>query len=94
MQETHEFAYSNTAVVGITSLDYDHVDILGCTMEEIAWQKAGIIKPGSVVVCSPDQPVSALKVICQRAEERKVMLPWALQGSPVTCTYMCCVYVS
>jgi folylpolyglutamate synthase/dihydropteroate synthase len=31
-------------VCGITSLGYDHVAILGDTIEKIAWQKAGIIK--------------------------------------------------
>ncbi len=34
----------------ITSISYDHVDILGSSLEEISYQKAGIIKPGSQVV--------------------------------------------
>jgi len=34
----------------ITSVDLDHTAILGSTIEEIAWEKAAIIKPGSVAV--------------------------------------------
>lgn len=46
----------------ITRIGYDHVDILGKTLEKIAKEKAGIIHPGSFVVISPQRP-SALKVI-------------------------------
>ena len=35
----------------ITSIGYDHIDILGKTIEEIAGQKAGIIKENSETVC-------------------------------------------
>lgn len=35
------------AVTGITSLGIDHVGVLGATLPEIAWHKAGIIKRGS-----------------------------------------------
>lgn len=31
-------------VTGITALGLDHVSVLGKTIEEIAWQKAGIYK--------------------------------------------------
>ena len=34
----------------ITNIGYDHVQILGNTLEEIAFEKAGIIKPGVPVV--------------------------------------------
>lgn len=34
----------------ITNIGYDHVDILGNTLEKIAWEKAGIIKPNVPVV--------------------------------------------
>ena len=34
----------------ITNIGYDHMDILGDTLEEIAFEKAGIIKPGVPVV--------------------------------------------
>jgi dihydrofolate synthase/folylpolyglutamate synthase len=41
---------------------------LGDTIEEIAGEKAGIIKPGAIVVCGQQQP-AAMKVIQRKAEE-------------------------
>ncbi len=35
----------------ITNVDYDHMDVLGDTLEQIAAEKAGIIKPFTPVVC-------------------------------------------
>ncbi len=37
----------------ITSISFDHTDVLGNTLTEIAAEKAGIIKPNSIVVTSP-----------------------------------------
>jgi len=37
----------------ITSISFDHTEVLGNTLAEIAAEKAGIIKPGSTVVASP-----------------------------------------
>lgn len=50
------------AVCAITSLSYDHVELLGHTLSLIAFEKAGIIKPGIPVVCAPQEP-EALAVI-------------------------------
>ncbi len=47
----------------ITSISYDHTDILGDTLAKIAFEKCGIIKEGGVTVTSPGQSVSALEVI-------------------------------
>eukprot|EP00375_Theileria_parva_P003286 XP_765967.1 dihydrofolate synthase/folylpolyglutamate synthase [Theileria parva strain Muguga] len=44
----------NTKAVVISSIGYDHMAILGKTLDEIAHQKAGTIKPGSVVVLGPN----------------------------------------
>jgi len=52
----------------ITSLSMDHMKILGDTLEEIAAEKAGIIKPGKPVVSAPQQS-NALAVLETRAEE-------------------------
>ncbi len=38
------------AVTVLTSISLDHTEILGDTVEKIAWEKAGILKPGSPVV--------------------------------------------
>eukprot|EP00117_Sycon_ciliatum_P030195 scpid50380/ scgid23866/ Folylpolyglutamate synthase, mitochondrial; Folylpoly-gamma-glutamate synthetase; Tetrahydrofolylpolyglutamate synthase len=40
-------------VCGISSLGYDHVALLGKTLKEIAWHKAGIMKTGTVAFTSP-----------------------------------------
>lgn len=37
----------------ITLISFDHMEVLGNTLVEIATQKAGIIKPNSIVVTSP-----------------------------------------
>ena len=60
-------------VTGITSLGIDHTAILGNTIEEIAWHKAGIMKNGAPAFTSP-QPDSALKVLHTRASEKAVQL--------------------
>lgn len=39
----------------ITNIGYDHTDMLGETLEQIAFEKAGIIKPGIPVVISERQ---------------------------------------
>ncbi|TGZ82190.1 putative tetrahydrofolylpolyglutamate synthase [Ascodesmis nigricans] len=60
-------------VTGITSLGIDHTGVLGETLEEIAWHKAGIFKPGSPAF-SVEQPENALKVLEKRAAERNTQL--------------------
>ena len=39
----------------ISSLSYDHMNVLGDTLSKIAYEKAGIIKPGRPVVTAPQQ---------------------------------------
>lgn len=58
-------------MVGITSLGLDHMNLLGNTIEAIAWNKSGIMKEGSKVFTVP-QIESALKVLKERSVERKV----------------------
>lgn len=54
----------------ITSISYDHTYVLGNTIEEIAREKGGIIKPGVPVVIGP-QPFEAAIIELQRiATER------------------------
>jgi dihydrofolate synthase / folylpolyglutamate synthase len=49
-------------VAAITSVGYDHTDVLGDTLEEIALEKAGIAKPGVPLVLA-DVPAAAKRVI-------------------------------
>ena len=53
-------------VAVFTPISLDHMDRLGETIEAIAKTKAGIIKPGAIVLSSAQQP-SALKVLSERA---------------------------
>ncbi|MGI5164244.1 bifunctional folylpolyglutamate synthase/dihydrofolate synthase [Spirillospora sp. CA-253888] len=56
------------AVAVVTPIGLDHTAYLGETVEEIAGEKAGIIKPGSVAVLA-QQPVAAAEVLLRRAAE-------------------------
>lgn len=55
----------------ITKIDVDHIEYLGGTIDRIAAEKAGIIKPGTKVITTPGQPETALNVLRKTAEERK-----------------------
>ncbi|MBB6633902.1 bifunctional folylpolyglutamate synthase/dihydrofolate synthase [Cohnella thailandensis] len=57
----------------ITNIGHDHMDILGTTLEEIAAEKAGIIKPGVPVVSAVTQP-EAIEVIRGTAAGKKSTL--------------------
>ena len=61
-------------VCAITPVSLDHTVILGDRVELVAQEKAGIIKPGVVVVSAP-QPLEAKTVIrrvCQEKEARLI----------------------
>ena len=58
----------------ITSLGYDHMEYLGNTIDKIAFEKCGIIKPGGITVCYPEQQPPAMQVIRSRCEQ---------EGSPL-----------
>ena len=60
-------------VAVITSISYDHVQILGNTLSEIAGEKGGIIKPNRPVVIAPQKEEARLK-LAQIAEERNAPL--------------------
>ncbi|KAM9840960.1 folylpolyglutamate synthase, mitochondrial [Aulostomus maculatus] len=60
-------------VCGISSLGIDHTQILGDTIEKIAWQKGGIFKPG-VPAFTVKQPEEALAVLKDRAKEKRCPL--------------------
>jgi dihydrofolate synthase/folylpolyglutamate synthase len=58
---------SSPLVSVITEISFDHTEQLGDTIEEIAAEKAGIIKPGRPVVTSAGG--AAAKVVARRAYE-------------------------
>ncbi|TPX45785.1 tetrahydrofolate synthase [Synchytrium endobioticum] len=53
-------------VCGISSLGFDHMAVLGKTLSEIAWHKAGIMKAGVPCYSSP-QREDAMKMIQEQA---------------------------
>ena len=68
-------------VAVLTSLSLDHRQYLGDTLEEIAAEKAGILKPGVPAVSAP-QPPEAARVIEEAARQVGTPLAWAPE--PVT----------
>jgi dihydrofolate synthase/folylpolyglutamate synthase len=63
---------SRPVVAVITPISYDHTQILGDTLTLIAREKAGIIKPGALVVSAPQVPeaMTMIEEVCagRRAE--------------------------
>ncbi|ORY00443.1 Mur ligase [Clohesyomyces aquaticus] len=60
-------------VTAVTCLGIDHVAMLGSTLPEIAWHKAGVFKPGSLAFTAR-QKEEAIDVLKDRAEEKRVSL--------------------
>ncbi len=63
----------------ITSISLDHTDRLGDTVEKIAYEKAGIIKNGSMLVTAVDDD-AAWRVILDRSREEGVEV-WRVMSS-------------
>lgn len=76
----------------ITPVSLDHSDLLGNTVEQVAFQKAGIIKPHAPVICGIQPFSEAEAVIRRRAEEVRAPLhvvtekfnpaPWGVLPAP------------
>ncbi len=58
----------------IASINYDHMDILGDTIDKIAYEKAGIIKNNGITVLYPQRYVEAERVIKEICEKRNSRL--------------------
>src|SRR5947208_8279350 len=57
-------------VAVITPISIDHTRLLGDTVEEIAAEKAGIIKPGATAILA-QQPVAAAEVLLRHSVEAR-----------------------
>jgi dihydrofolate synthase / folylpolyglutamate synthase len=71
-------------VTVITRLSLDHTELLGDTLTEIAYEKAGIMKTGVPLVMAPQKPEAAAR-LQELAEERGVPLTavsahWQVSG--------------
>ena len=49
----------------LTSISFDHTQVLGNTLAKIAAEKAGIIKPGCTVISAPQQPEALAMIAAQ-----------------------------
>ena len=74
-------------VAAITRVSYDHMAELGDSLSQIAFEKAGIIKPGSAVVLGklhPDARAQAEKRMAEvGAREVALGSPEPVQGAPL-----------
>jgi len=61
----------------LTAIDYDHTNILGKTLEQIAYEKSGIIKKGVPVLSVPQHPdvAAVIAAHCEKADTQLVTLP-------------------
>ncbi|MDD2701679.1 MAG: bifunctional tetrahydrofolate synthase/dihydrofolate synthase [Sideroxydans sp.] len=50
----------------VTSVDIDHIDYLGDTREQIAFEKAGIFRTGNVAICADSDVPQALRAQAQQ----------------------------
>ncbi len=57
----------------ITNIDLEHTEVLGDTLEEIAFEKAGIIKEGVPILTASEDPI-VLSVIKNKADENNAEL--------------------
>jgi dihydrofolate synthase/folylpolyglutamate synthase len=75
----------------ISPISLEHTQVLGDTLEKIAYEKAGIVKPGGVVVNSP-QPEEVMPVVrdvCRQRGARLVQVgrdvTWRKRASSLSC---------
>ncbi|MCB0213559.1 MAG: bifunctional folylpolyglutamate synthase/dihydrofolate synthase [Anaerolineae bacterium] len=56
----------NPTVAVITPISYDHVKVLGNTLTQIAWEKAGIIRDEALVISAPqiDEARQVIEQVC------------------------------
>mgnify|MGYP005857325923 CR=1 FL=1 len=73
-------------VAVITSISYDHTQILGETLTLIAREKAGIIRPGALVISAPqvDEAMQLIEEVCigRRADLMVVDWDWDWTTGP------------
>jgi dihydrofolate synthase/folylpolyglutamate synthase len=63
----------------ITNIGWDHMDLLGDSLEKIAFEKAGIIKNNTPIVIGETQP-ETISVFMDVAEKRKAAIQFADQN--------------
>ncbi len=72
LDATNIVEFPEVVCSAITSIGMDHMDVLGNSLEEIAFEKAGIIKTNIPCIVGPT--CSELKSILKRAFDQHVDL--------------------
>ncbi|CAG9335229.1 unnamed protein product [Blepharisma stoltei] len=65
----------NSFISIITSVGFDHVELLGPTLEDIAFQKAGIIKEGRPCVIGPHCPLEVISKVSREKRAELICVP-------------------
>ncbi len=75
---------ADPAVSVITPVSYDHMDVLGDTLDSIAREKAGIIRENGTVVSAPQSPeaLAAIIDICARHGARLRLVDEVMHWQP------------
>ncbi len=60
----------------ITNIGFDHISLLGNTLEQIAFEKAGIIKQNTPVIIG-EKNINSTKVFIEKAKEKNAKIIWA-----------------
>ncbi|MEO3947164.1 folylpolyglutamate synthase/dihydrofolate synthase family protein [Gorillibacterium sp. CAU 1737] len=68
----------------ITNIGHDHMDIIGDTIEAIAEEKAGIVKPGVPLISAVEQPeaLHVIERVCREKESTLYLLRRDYQAVP------------
>jgi dihydrofolate synthase / folylpolyglutamate synthase len=73
----------------ITTINYDHTDKLGTTLQQIAFEKGGIIKSGvpTVVMAEQKEVLNVLKSICRKRKSKLIHIEdaarWEINKSSI-----------
>lgn len=72
----------------ITPVSFDHMDVLGTTLGAIAREKAGIVRPGGVVVSAPQAPEALASIIdvCARLGADLTLADERMRIRPISST--------
>lgn len=75
-------------VAVITSISYDHTQILGETLTLIAREKAGIIRPNALVISAPqvDEAMQMIEQVCRDHQARLVVVDRDRRWNTGPCT--------
>ena len=62
-------------VIGLAAIGLDHCEVLGSTLEAIAFEKAGAFQPGAIAISAPQEPAVAA-VLAAQAQRLGTELRW------------------